>query len=634
MKSVLKSADILGSSVHFNINGERNLTSNLGIILSFTIYLLMLTAMFMLGQELWQKNNPSVNSSYELEESPPGVPLDFKNFDIFVGIENKVSNVLYVDDQIYTVKASLFSYHKNETSSFFVSRDFNVEPCHENSFDQGSVMRKIYNKGGWCVSRNQSIDFSEIIVRGLYGKENFQMIQIFLEECRNSTKASNTNSNNNSNDNNNKNLFCKDKQTIEEQLNATTITINVIDNFVRTSNYQNPTSQRVANYFFHVSKNSFSSFTLYLKHLDFVSDSGLILSDSQEIKTFKNDYFLMGGSPNPPKDHFAGIYIQMIDIREKYFRRYYKIQDLFAQIGGLFKFFQMAAGLLMYRFNAFNFSSELIKMVFLMDKEVKDPVSKITSSNYIGKYKEKSKRVPFEPKKECLSDTDKVFERFDIHKLHKAYENDKEKEDIIKLENNDNNQVFKRSQGPIKKFSENSKLKESQNKLIVQNNYMLNSNKNNINNLSDSNNPHNSQGICQINHPTSRERIDLSVKANTKLNKFNLSFNFWEKLFMSRLCIRKSKISDFNSFLIGREILIDKLDIKTLLNDYLNMQKIKYLLLSKEKMASFEALPNACLGEHAEYDKYIINYGNNWNYDKLEKERFKFLENRISSIEK
>jgi hypothetical protein len=594
----------------------------------------MLTGIFMLGQELWEKNNPSVNSSYELEENPSGVFVDFKNFDIFFGIRNRVSKLLYVDDQIYTVKASMYSYHKNETSSFFVSRDLKVEPCHENSFEQGSVMRKIDNKGGWCLSRNQSLDLSQINVRGIFGKDNFQMIRIFFYECRNSTEASNLNSNNNSNDNNNKNLFCKDKQTIEEQLNTTSITLNAIDNFVRTSNYQNPTSQRIANYFFHVSKNSFSSFTLYLKHLDFVSDSGLILSDQQEIKSFKHDYFLRDGTPNPPKEFFAGIYIQMSDVRVKYFRRYYKIQDLFAQIGGLFKFFQIAAGILMYRLNEFNFFSALIKMVFFMDEELKGHISKITGSNYIRKHKEKSKKDAFGPKKYGLRDTENVFERFNIDKLN--IENDKEKveEDIIKLENNDNNQVFNRSLGPIRKFSENSKLEESQNKLIVQNNYMLNSNKNNIINLPKINNSDNSQGIYPINHRTSRERIDLYVKANTKLNKFNLSFNFWEKLFMLKLCIRKSKISDFNTFLIGREILIDKLDIKTLFNDYLNMQKIKFLLLSNEQMAFVEALPKACLREQAEYDKYIINYGNNWNYDKLEKERFKFLENRKSAIKK
>jgi hypothetical protein len=111
---------------------------------------------------------------------------------------------------------------------------------------------------------------------------------------------------------------------------------------------------------------------------------------------------------------------------------------------------------------------------------------------------------------------------------------------------NYNNQIFNKSPGPIKKFSV---LEESENKLIDQKYNLLNINDNNIINIHNSNYSHNSLGISPINHRTTTETVHFSVNKNPKLNKFNLNFNFWKKLLMSRLCMRKSKISDFDMFL-------------------------------------------------------------------------------------
>jgi len=205
MKNIFKSTDIMGPALHFNINGEQKLTSRLGIIISLSVYSLILTAVIFFGKEIWEKNNPSVNLSNEIEENPLGVSVDFKNFDIFFGIRNK-ANKFFIDQRIYTVKASLYSLAKNESSTFFISRDLKVEPCKANSFEEGSVMRKFDNSGGWCVSRNQSFDLSEISVKGLFGKESFQQIRVLFYECKNS-KEKNSLPSNSVDANNNSNFF-------------------------------------------------------------------------------------------------------------------------------------------------------------------------------------------------------------------------------------------------------------------------------------------------------------------------------------------------------------------------------------------------------------------------------------------
>jgi hypothetical protein len=80
--------------------------------------------------------------------------------------------------------------------------------------------------------------------------------------------------------------------------------------------------------------------------------------------------------------------------------------------------------------------------------------------------------------------------------------------------------------------------------------------------------------------------------------------------------------------LIGSIILNNKLDIITILNDFLNLQKIKFLILSKEQMACVQTLPKSCLVEQSENDKNIINCLNNRIYENLEEEKFKSLEQK------
>jgi len=149
---------------------------------------------------------------------------------------------------------------------------------------------------------------------------------------------------------------------------------------------------------------------------------------------------------------------------------------------------------------------------------------------------------------------------------------------------------------------------------------IINNNTRNINISYSNYHTHNNTNnkVRLLNDRSLIEKNMFSVFSKVKINKLNLKFVFWEKLFMCRFCVRKSKVADFNSFLLGRDILIKKLDIKSLFYYFFGLQKLKFLLLEKEQFAQLDSLPKPCLGSKAEYDKFIVDYDQENNIEKLE----------------
>ena len=76
--------------------------------------------------------------------------------------------------------------------------------------------------------------------------------------------------------------------------------------------------------------------TNYIAHLEMHNDDSFFLSTNHVTDTFKVEN-LRELTILQKSDFFAQYTIQFNNIKEMYYRKYYKIQDLAAQVGGIFK---------------------------------------------------------------------------------------------------------------------------------------------------------------------------------------------------------------------------------------------------------------------------------------------------------
>ena len=119
-------------------------------------------------------------------------------------------------------------------------------------------------------------------------------------------------------------------------LTNTGLSIYITDNYVRTNNYKEPFQRAVHEIFSQVSINYIVSITQYYRHTQVESDNGIIFTTSSKINGFKKDELSKDINYNRTSPNFITYTLQLNNIIEKYQRKYYKIQDLAAQVGGVY----------------------------------------------------------------------------------------------------------------------------------------------------------------------------------------------------------------------------------------------------------------------------------------------------------
>jgi hypothetical protein len=109
----------------------------------------------------------------------------------------------------------------------------------------------------------------------------------------------------------------------------------VIDNYVQTKSFTNPNQKGFQNYFASVYLGTAATLQIYLKELEFVSDSGLLLKNEEYVRGFQHDYNWKESEADDV--YFYRMMILFGPSKDIYYRNYLKLQDLAAQVGGIMK---------------------------------------------------------------------------------------------------------------------------------------------------------------------------------------------------------------------------------------------------------------------------------------------------------
>ena len=130
---------------------------------------------------------------------------------------------------------------------------------------------------------------------------------------------------------------CKPQEYIDKYLRLQEISLYYIDNFIKTTNYNNPFERVMKEVFYYVSNNFTFYLTNYIHHFEIHSDDSLFFTSDHIKDSFKVDYLRDLTIYQKSETFFAQYTMQFNNIKEIYYRKYYKIQDLAAQVGGIFK---------------------------------------------------------------------------------------------------------------------------------------------------------------------------------------------------------------------------------------------------------------------------------------------------------
>ena len=313
--------DLFGHSPTFIINNSIHHKTFFGGILSILAIIVAVITTIFFSQELFLKKSPSVNLNTETNLNPDILHY-FDNFEFIIGVQNE-SYTVTIDESLFYAKGFIFNTTVNETGVFNNVYEIDLQPCNlalRNSPNYENF--KKYNlENFYCISKNQSkINLNDIYLKEFWGNNGFQMIQIKFYECKNSTESQK----------------CATEERLYNALSLTELSIYITDNFIRTNNYKEPFQRGVHEIFSVVSINFLVSITQYYRHSQVESDNGLMFTTSSKINGFKKDEITKDINYNRTSPNFATLTLQLNNIIEKYHRKYYKLQDLAAQVGGVY----------------------------------------------------------------------------------------------------------------------------------------------------------------------------------------------------------------------------------------------------------------------------------------------------------
>jgi hypothetical protein len=367
IKNIILNTDILGYSPSMYVENDNRLKTVLGG--SFTMFWVacVLFSLFFFGQELWEKLKPITNSSSLFDDNPATVNY-YEDFEFFFGITDvNDGNKFFIDNSIY--KASAYLDYLEEGASALKKIPLSIVPCRNDSFDESN--KELFDKyaidGTWCLEKFQNISLS-----GVYGKPGFKMIEMNLEMCVNTTEESN----------------CKSADIISSYIDGAYLSFFAIQNFVTTNDYENPFTKGISNYYYPVSSNSFSDSTLFLRNIEIRSDIGLLNDNTQVINGFTHDNFQTKLIVYP-NTKFTNLSIELINIKEVYFRSYMKLQNLMALVGGFISFIKLALHASLFKFYENSYFLGLMNLFFNYNEE--KSIKIIKGNNLVEQSKDISK---------------------------------------------------------------------------------------------------------------------------------------------------------------------------------------------------------------------------------------------------
>ena len=558
MKKLITNIDYFSLEPKVYVECKENKKTSLGGILSIMSFILTIMGSYYFGQEVWVKKSPVVNQAVESLQEPPTLKLDKENWDIMFALQ--YNNNFFNDPRVYSVEANTFHVQKNNT---VLLKKINLENCLKSSF---SELLFPYFKGYSyenliCISKKQEGYINNTLtIQKQFGQVDFKLLIFLFKPCINSTIS---------------NIVCESPEEIEKRIGSTYFSIFTIDNFTKTKNLTHPFIKYTYNNFLTVGMKSFSTVSLYMLHKTITSDLGFLFTEEKVIKSYGINEFKVNFTPKSAEDGtFLRLEVQLKSLQDNIFRKYIKLQELMAQIGGIYNLVNIISRTLIYFYNHFYYK------VFLVDKffnyyegnnyiQITYPLLKRTSvvKEINSSKKESNKKIKHVTYKTSLKNPGELSSATRLKRNLQSQPNDltdnanalKQKSNKENNNQNENSNIELNQNNDNKSNNDNNNLEKSINGIIIEND-----NKTNL--------------------PTQTEsKIMISIKNCKDRELLNLKPLKFSTLEIMRSMCKKSKKKIFvdNCF----EIIKNHLSVENLVNSDRTAKLINHFTLSEEAKA-------------------------------------------------
>jgi hypothetical protein len=353
-----KQVDFISSGPYFMIQNQYKEKSNYGALLSLIVIFTIVFLSWMLGNDIFYRQTPSVLDKEEFLEFFP--KFDFNETNIFftfriedtygapIPLDESIASFSLFYSKFYPKDNSTISQNQTRKNSTFLSSLI----YEENEIDLGNCEYLYENYPNFLplgdlreMNCPKKENLSNFEIYGTWTTPDFSYLVIYLKKCdRNHT-------------------VCKSDQEIEDYLSGTYLSVYFSDSILRPREYAQPVRKVMKNIYQLINLNQYKDVELTFATMSVETDSGWLIpeTNSQNFSMYSGinlDTTIGEG------DYLISLWIYQSNFVKVYEREYIKIQTIIANIGGVSRFLILIAYLVNYSYNLKRINLKLMSEIF------------------------------------------------------------------------------------------------------------------------------------------------------------------------------------------------------------------------------------------------------------------------------
>jgi hypothetical protein len=338
---MLKKLDFLSEEIGFEIHNSKIFKTYFGSFLTAIIMITSIILAFMFGKEIYERKNPKVSGSKFYHQDSKYVLG--KDLPIFFMISNTFGRFIENYEQYFNPIA--FKINRTNSVPEYSGEIYKkTEKCKMKHF-QGLVgkipdseIEKLLAQPNFCFNFDSNAEIHNAFVY-----TNSSYISFYFRMCNETNPDANC---------------AADLKELTKEVYIRTYFLN---NYVDSQDHSNPVKYFVDVITQQVSRGFLKrNFIRFLKD-QYISDNGWILENKviQEFISFRDIKSEINNmSPSFPNDIYW-ITIESPQVSNYYVRNYMKVQDLFANIGGIMNAFVILSKILFSHYLRYKYTSEV-----------------------------------------------------------------------------------------------------------------------------------------------------------------------------------------------------------------------------------------------------------------------------------
>ena len=385
--SIIKKCDFIGVSPRIFYKGHFRYKTISGGLLSIMIASFVLSISIYFIHIFLSKKSFTIYENTVTITNPKKI---WKKQDLSINVLDKYFNRIENSSKIFSIYANIWSdlryYENGELKSKTEIKEVPIELCNISSFEEQKSLwkdEKLINES-FCFSK-ESID-NKINSTGSYGDTNYTGIVFWISLCTN---------NSNKND-------CYPFEESKKILDNVFIYVKILDYYFDHNIMGNNIIPYIKSDLIQASASIYKREWFLFQEVEYITDEGEIFSEDKKnnIQIFSSFYNSVDNRENPTIDYsFFALSLNMEGNKKIIKRKYYKVQNLLADINGFFQMIYFTLSMLnyIYCFNKMNeeiINNNISNYIELKNDNIIPNISPNTSFNRSSLILINNNRIP------------------------------------------------------------------------------------------------------------------------------------------------------------------------------------------------------------------------------------------------